>query len=307
MAKASSYVRKLNDNQIIKLRQLMSESGWEFSEAPHAHWRARKVKMNGVAYKSGKFCLQGKGFEEFIQFVLEPLVFEKAEFGYENELLQESNPEMFTPHAGIDESGKGDYFGPLVIASVFVEGHSIQDLLDMGIRDSKLIKNDKKIIGMAIEIRKLIPQSYSIVAIGPEAYNRLYKKIANLNKLLAWGHARSLENLLDKVPHCTRAISDQFGKKKTVQRALLKNARKITLEQYPRAEADIAVAAASILARAEFVQKLKLLGDNIGITLPKGASPMVVKAGREIYAKHGEEGLQKLAKMHFKTTQKVMR
>jgi len=204
---------------------------------------------------------------------------------------------------GIDESGKGDYFGPLVIAAVFVDATTQDELTLMQVRDSKKI-SDGRILDMAPDIRMICP--HTIITIGPQRYNELYAKIHNLNRLLAWGHAKALETLLDRVS-CERAIADQFGDERLILNALQEKGRTIALEQRHKAESDLAVAAASILARAEFLQRLKRLSDEIGTTLPKGASPAVELAGRMIVKKHGEERLGSVAKLHFKTTQAVLR
>ena len=204
---------------------------------------------------------------------------------------------------GIDESGKGDYFGPLVIAAVFVDATTQNELTIMQVRDSKKI-SDGRILDMAPDIRMICP--HSIIAIGPQRYNELYAKIQNLNRLLAWGHAKALETLLDRVS-CGRAIADQFGDERLIMNALQEKGRTIVLEQRHKAESDLAVAAASILARAEFLQRLKRLSDEIGTSLPKGASSAVELAGRMIVKKHGEERLGSIAKLHFKTTQAVLR
>jgi ribonuclease HIII len=213
-----------------------------------------------------------------------------------------------TPHTsieriGIDESGKGDYFGPLVIAAVFVDATTQSELTLMQVRDSKKI-SDGRILDMAPAIRTICP--HSIITIGPQRYNELYAKIRNLNRLLAWGHAKALETLLEKVS-CGRAIADQFGDEQLILNALQEKGRTITLEQRHKAESDLAVAAASIVARAEFLVRLQRLSDEIGTTLPKGASPAVELAGRMIVKKHGEERLESVAKLHFKTTQAVLR
>ena len=203
---------------------------------------------------------------------------------------------------GIDESGKGDYFGPLVIAAVFVDATTQSELTLMNVRDSKKI-SDGRVLDMAPDIRMICP--HSIITIGPQRYNELYSKIQNLNRLLAWGHAKALETLLNRVS-CERAIADQFGDERLILNALQEKGRTIILEQRHRAESDMAVAAASILARAEFLQRLKRLSTEIGTTLPKGASPTVELAGRMIVKKHGEERLGSVAKLHFRTTQAVL-
>jgi len=203
---------------------------------------------------------------------------------------------------GIDESGKGDYFGPLVIAAVFVDATTQGELKLMAVRDSKKI-SDGRILEMAPDIKTICP--HSVIAIGPQKYNELYAKIKNLNRLLAWGHAKALENLLERVP-CERAISDQFGNERLILNALQDKGRTIVLEQRTKAESDLAVAAASILARAEFLLRLKRLSNEVGTTLPKGASPTVELAARMVIKKHGQDRLGHVAKLHFKTTQAVL-
>lgn len=203
---------------------------------------------------------------------------------------------------GIDESGKGDYFGPLVIAAVFVDATTQGELALMAVRDSKKL-SDGRILEMAPDIRAICP--HSLIAIGPPKYNELYAKIKNLNRLLAWGHAKALENLLGRVS-CERAISDQFGDTQLILNALQEKGRKIVLEQRTKAESDLAVAAASIVARAEFLMRLKRLSNEVGTTLPKGASPAVELAAKMVVKKHGQERLSTVAKLHFKTTKAVL-
>src|SRR5437879_12465938 len=145
---------------------------------------------------------------------------------------------------GIDESGKGDYFGPLVVAAVNVTRRAAADLDALNVRDSKKI-SDGMSKTLAVDIRVLC--KHSIVAIGPERYNELYKKIRNLNHLLAWGHAKVLENLLEQVPNCERAIADQFGDERLILNAVQEKGRKMRLEHRHKGEEDHAVGAASIL------------------------------------------------------------
>ena len=208
---------------------------------------------------------------------------------------------MDSGRIGIDESGKGDYFGPLVIAAVHVTPESEPDLRLIEVRDSKRI-SDGRILEMAPDIRQVC--KHSVVAIGPQRYNELYAKIRNLNRLLGWGHARALENLLEQVD-CSLVIADQFGDERFVRSALLEKGKQVRLIQKPKAETDLAVAAASILARAEFLLRLKRLSEDVGTSLPKGASSAVELAARMVVKKHGKERLSTVAKMHFKTTQAV--
>ena len=207
------------------------------------------------------------------------------------------------PRIGLDESGKGDYFGPLVIASVFVDAKTEDRLVTSGVRDSKLLY-DNRIIALAEQIKALCP--HFVVPIEPIRYNELYTKVKNLNRLLAWGHAWALENLLEKVT-CDLAIVDKFGDESYVRAVLKEKGRQITVIQQTHAEIDIAVAAASILARAKFVQNVEQLSKKVGKTLPKGASdPLIVKIGRELVAEHGRDILKEIAKLHFKTTEAIL-
>ena len=208
---------------------------------------------------------------------------------------------------GIDESGKGDYFGPLVVAGVYVTDKISQRLLNLGVRDSKRI-SDSRIQTLNQDIRTLAKSS--VVAIGPQRYNELYEKMRNLNRLLAWGHARALENLLTQV-QCSRALADQFGDEGLIKRALMDKGKTIVLEQRHRAEEDVAVAAASIVARAEFLSRLKRLSTEYKVNLPKGASTEVQRAIQTIVKqypslKDREEILKKVAKWHFRTTKQAM-
>jgi len=203
---------------------------------------------------------------------------------------------------GIDEAGKGDYFGPLVIAAAGVEGHNEIELLTSGVGDSKLI-SDRSVIKIADKVKATC--KYDVIAICPTKYNELYDKFRNLNRLLAWGHARALENVLQK-GNFKVAISDKFSMKDELRRALFEKGKNVDLRERHRAESDVAVAAASILARAEFLTSLDELSKRSGIKLPKGCSNAVFAPGREIIDKLGREQLGMYAKLHFKTTQYVI-
>ena len=205
-------------------------------------------------------------------------------------------------HIGTDESGKGDYFGPLVVAGVFVPDDQVKVLKELGVKDSKRF-SDNRVRELADVIKK--GYKHSVVAIGPEKYNDLYSKLRNLNRILAWAHARVIENVLAEVP-CGQAITDQFGDRLYVENALMKMGRNIELIQMPKAEEDLAVAAASILARAEFLKRLYFLSQDFGIEIPKGSSPLAEAAGVKLVQKHGAEVLTKVAKTHFKLTPRIL-
>src|SRR6266496_3158667 len=176
-------------------------------------------------------------------------------------------------------------------------------LIALGVRDSKLL-TDNRMLVMAEEIKSLCP--HFVVPIEPKRYNELYDKVQNLNRLLAWGHAWTLENMLEKVP-CDLAVVDKFGDESYVRKVLQEKGRQITVVQQTRAEEDTAVAAASILARARFVRQMEQLSKKVGKTLPKGASdPSIVVIGRELVAEHGIDILNDTAKLHFKTTEAIL-
>ena len=180
-------------------------------------------------------------------------------------------------------------------------------LRKLGVCDSKLVGSSSRIRSLAEGIRRVPGIRFHLVSIGPERYNQLYPEFKNLNRFLAWGHATVIEGLAAKVPDCPMALSDQFANPFVLKRALAAKKLSIRLEQRVRAESDVAVAAASILARERFVNWMDAAGEAAGMKLPLGASGQVVKAARQLVAVHGEEMLPKVAKMHFKTTQNVLK
>jgi ribonuclease HIII len=286
----------------LALEKYLRTNGFMFREVPYARFAAEKEKVNVVFYESGKLVVQGRGTQDFVEFVLEPQILQEVKLGYEAVL----NPELLAARIGVDESGKGDFFGPLCIGGVYINESVINAWKDAGIRDSKNISSDKKIAELAKVIRETPGCVTSAVCIGNEAYNRLYGKMGNVNSMLAWGHARVIENLMGQShrmnPPPVRAISDQFAyDKATVGKALMKLGRGIELVQRHKAEEDMAVAAASIIARNEFVKRLAALEKQFEIKLPKGASAAVDQAAKEFIEKFGVGELSKAAKMHFRT------
>jgi len=300
--KKNSYTFKLNSSQQQVLTKILRQGNYRPSTVPYTSIAVKGNECIINLYTSGKCLIQGKGAEDFVTFVLEPQVLLEVRLGYEEVL----NPEASKPHMGIDESGKGDFFGPLVIAAAYIDSEISEAFKELGVRDSKTIKSDKISKAMARDIRKILRGRFSVVVIGSEAYNRLYSKMNNVNAMLAWGHARAIENLLDKVPDCPRALSDQFGPTRQIENALMKKGKQIKLDQMPKAESDPAVAAASILARAGFLDALSKLEEEYDHEIPKGASARVQEAGAELVEQHGPEVLLKLAKCHFKTTDQVL-
>ncbi len=218
------------------------------------------------------------------------------------------NIEIGFPIIGTDESGKGDYFGPLVSAGVYVDEQSVSALIASGIKDSKDL-SDSKNIELAQKIMEICNGRFSIIEISPEKYNDLYeqfkKEKKNLNTLLAWGHAKAIEELLSKVD-CQTAIADQFADERFIKSKLQEKGKKLNLIQMHKAEQNIAVAAASILARARYLEKLSRLSNEYKIDLPKGASQIVIETAKKLVSMHGESVFRKVAKLHFKTTKEVI-
>jgi ribonuclease HIII len=299
----TTHTAPLTPAQVESLRNVLQRDGFDFETKPHALFSARKGKLNVTVYQKGpKALIQGKDTEDFIRFILEPEILGEARLGYEK-ILQ---PDLFEPHFGIDESGKGDFFGPLVIAGAYTDAAITRQLMDAGIMDSKRITSAARIRQLAAIIRATPGCRTELVAIGPERYNALYQSFGNLNQLLAWGHARVIENLAAAVPLCPRALSDQFARPQVLQRALKQKGLALTLDQRTKGESDIAVAAASIIARERFIDWIDKTSTACGIRLPLGASDAVIQAGRDLIARHGREALAKTAKLHFRTTHAIL-
>ena len=300
--KKNSYTFVLTKEQQEALKILLNMGNYKRKEVPHTLIAVEAQDCVVNLYKSGKCLVQGKGAQDFVIFFLEPNVLQSATVGYE-ELL---NPDLVSPHMGIDESGKGDFFGSLVACAVYVDPDLAHAMQDIGVKDCKQL-TDKAVFFIGNKTRQLLgPKRFALVAIGPEAYNRLYAKMRNVNTLLAWAHARCIENLIESVPDCPRAVADQFGAKQVIERALMKKGRKIKLEQRHKAESDIAVAAASVLAREAFLRGLGRLGETYGIQAHKGASEQVKASAIELVKKAGPEILLKTCKCHFRTADQVL-
>lgn len=211
------------------------------------------------------------------------------------------------PIIGTDEAGKGDYFGSLVGAGVYVDEEKAKKLASIGVKDSKTL-SDRQNIELAEKIKNICKYNFSIIEISPPRYNNLYEEFTrenkNLNHLLAWAHAKAIEELLTRVK-CSMAIIDQFSDEKFILSKLQERGKKIKIIQMHRAEANIAVAAASILARARFLEKLEELSHTYQIKFPKGSSG-VIKVAKEFVNKYGKEMLNQVAKLHFKTTKSII-
>lgn len=279
----------------MKIKNDLLSQGFEFSVPPHSVFSAKKKGVSCTLYASGKLTVQGKEKDAFIEFYLEPHILKT--FSFSQGSLPVPSEEIFT-HIGIDESGKGDFFGPLCIAGVYADEQGVRDLKALGVRDSKTLSDGAIIkLGRAIQATCV----HNIIKINPQKYNELYAQFKNLNHLLAWGHATAIESLVTRTG-CKTVIVDQFANENVVLTALKRKQLAIELTQRHRAEEDVVVAAASILARKTFLEGMEELGKKWDILLPKGASQATIAAGREFIKKWGKDSLVNVAKLHFKTT-----
>jgi ribonuclease HIII len=297
MSEKGSFSVKIDLSLKDKLIADLTDQGFILSHPVYTVFLAKKPRLSCTLYKSGVFLVQGKEKDEFIEFYLEPEILHSFSYKHQEALLD------LTGRIGIDEAGKGDFFGPLCIAGVFAEGTGVQNLLKMGVKDSKKM-TDASIQKMAKKIKD--SYQHSVIKLFPRKYNELYGKFKNLNYLLAWGHATAILDLVEKT-QCKKAIIDQFASKDVVETAVKRKKLEINLEQRHRGEEDLVVAAASILARDAFLQGLEQLGKEVDMELPKGASSLVKEAAKKLIHHHGKEILPSVAKMHFKTSGEVLK
>lgn len=294
--KMSCFVATIALELAGKLKADLLEQGFQLSQPAYTLFSAQKKGISCTLYTSGKLTVQGKEMHDFITFYLEPEILQSVAFSY-----PETQVSM-TAHIGIDESGKGDFFGPLCVAGVQADAEKIKELLQMGVRDSKQI-TDQAIKGLSMKIKKSCP--HSIIFISPKKYNELYANFQNLNKLLAWGHATAIADLVTKTG-CSDVIIDQFASEHVVLNALKQKKLDVNLTQRHRAEADPVVASASILARAAFLEGLDHLSKQYAIEIPKGASKQVIRIGKQLVRKFGPQILEQTAKLHFKTKEEIL-
>ncbi|MEO6003280.1 MAG: ribonuclease HIII [Opitutus sp.] len=302
--KLSSYTTKLDDTQMDKLQAICVSRNFTPFEVGYTRFafKSDSARINIAAYTSGKVVIAGKGTEEFVTMTLEPEVTGAAKLGYDEVL----HPDWFESHAGLDESGKGDFFGPVIAATVIADRSAIESWIKAGVKDSKKIAE-----AQIIKLDKIIRETPGVVVrtcfCGMPKYNDLMSRPgANLNRLLAWEHATALEQALTakRVPW---GLLDQFTEQPLVQRELAKKAvKEFELRMRTKAEEDPVVAAASVVARAEFVRQMHLLSKKFGDKLQKGAGPLVKAQALQIIEKFGARALGEFAKLHFRTAYEVV-
>lgn len=292
------YTIKLEQEQMDKLADRLENdrSGlWFHYDVAYSLFAFKGDGVNVVGYQSGKLVVQGKKTEDFVRDILEAEITGDPRLGYD----EVHNPEWFELHAGCDESGKGDLFGPLITACVIADGDMVRQWLELGVADSKKL-SDNSILRLDKEIRKTKGVVIETAFARMPKYNDLYYKFdKNLNKLLAWYHGKSLNAALEKRP-APWGLLDQFTKQKLVD-AYVKERKDFKLISRTKAESDPVVAAASIVARAVYVREMKRLSDEAGEELIKGASGKVLEQAKKIVETKGADALKNFAKMHFKT------
>jgi ribonuclease HIII len=302
-AKKTLYTIKLEPAQLEALEAVCDKRLYGYYHVDHSlfAFKAPYEGVNIVAYKSGKVVIQGKGTENFVQNVLEMEVTGDPQMGYE----EIHHPEWFEPHAGVDEAGKGDLFGPLVSCCVIADGDMVRHWQAEGVKDSKSLTD-----GSILRLEKIILRTKGVVVkktlAGMPRYNDLMSRPgANLNKLLAWFHAKSIAAALE-VRTVDRGLLDQFSKAPLTQQQLKKDGIDFNLEMRTKAESDPVVAAASICARAEYVRQLRKLSLEFGEELKKGAGAPAKQQGFELVEKLGPHRLKDFAKVHFKTAYEIL-
>jgi len=297
------YTITLDPGQMEKLEKVCDKRMYGYYHVDHSlfAFKAPYEKVNIVAYKSGKVVIQGKGTEAFVQNILEAEITMDPRMGYD----AVHHPEWFEPHAGVDEAGKGDLFGPLVSCCLIADGDMVREWQAEGVKDSKSL-TDSSILRLERVILKTKGVVVKKTLAGMPRYNELMSKPgANLNKLLAWYHARSVQAAIS-VRSVEWGMLDQFSKAPLTQQQLKKDGVDFNLKMQTKAEADPVVAAASICARAEFVRQIRKLSVEFGEELKKGASAQVKKQGEELVAKLGAHRLKDFAKVHFKTAYEIL-
>ncbi len=300
------YSLEIDDATIQKLMEFCAaDPAYEKYDLPYTicAYRNKERAVGIIVYTSKKIIFSGRGTRDFVSNVYEPKITGKALLGYD----EVWHPEWFEFHAGLDESGKGDLFGPLVSCCVIAGGDAVKYWRSIGVKDSKLLA-DSSILKLEKFIRATPGVVVKTVFAPMERYNFLYdNKYNNMNLLLTYFHFVALRESLAEVEAKGLAeprwgLLDEFCSAPYVQRELELNGIDFDLKMRPRAESDPVVAAASIVARAEFLREYKKLREISGMPLPKGCSADAVKALRQLWRKVGKRRLVEFAKMHFKVT-----
>jgi ribonuclease HIII len=245
--------------------------------------------------KGIKIILQGDEKSEFFKKV--------RNLSLDDPVLDLSERPLNEPgeYIGTDECGKGDFFGPLVAAAVYVSNETKILMRNAGVRDSKEL-SDYQIKITAKDVKRIVGRNYSVIKINPEKYNQIYDQLGNLNKLLNWAHSKAISNLLDNID-CKFIITDKFSNKE-LDISFLDKHNDVEFIQETKAEKYVGVAAASILARESFLEWFDFNLIN-GKQFPKGSSEQTEVFAKSLIKKLDEEEMKKYSKIHFKTFKKI--
>ncbi|MCB9529259.1 MAG: ribonuclease HIII [bacterium] len=296
----SSYTIKLDPIEAPKTRRFFEEHGFELREAPHAFWQARGPDCIATFYTSGKLLLQGKEADVYRGLMGD----ETPEARPYWRALQKHPKPGPVAWIGTDEAGKGDYFGPLTVAGVIVRPDDLEILATLGVDDSKAVA-DGKVAELDKQIQGLCASE--VLYISPATYNRMHSQMRTVNAVMAWAHAKVIHALLARTEG-TRPdwiLTDRFADDRVMVRALGELPAGVRFAQWPKAEEDPAVAAASVLARAAYLRGLASLSKRFGVALHGGAGAPALAAGRRFLATVGREQLGEVAKLHFDTTRQI--
>lgn len=272
---------------------------YAFRTVPHALFSAKGEGVVATFYASGKLVVQGEAARMFVERYVHGAVPEAAGASPTADPTHDGgrDPLEATALVGSDETGKGDYFGPLVVCAMRLEPADMDALRGGAVRDSKLV-SDESVAKIAGVLRSRYP--HAIARLDPPRYNELYARVRNVNELLADLHAQAIREVARPGDH---VLVDKFADERLLKTRLANV--DVKLHQRVRGEAVVAVAAASIVARAVFLEALRELSDESAVDLHKGAGDPVDRSARRFVAIHGREALVRVAKLHFKNTQRV--
>lgn len=294
-----TLVLKVPKARHAALERCFTGGAFEFRAVPHAAFSVKGEGVVATLYHSGKFVLQGADPEFFLARYTDLEAPSAASAPDQASVEAERDPiaAITETMIGSDETGKGDYFGPLVVAAVRLEPEQAQTLIAAGVTDSKKL-SDGRALKLGAYLRDEVP--YSLQVLAPVDYNQRYGTYKSLNPLLADMHAAAIRELASPG---LRVLVDQFANERLMREALA--GTEVKLEQAHKAERNVAVAAASILARQEFLVQLKELSEEASIDLHKGAGEPVDRSAERYVRLHGFDALGKVAKLHFKNTGKL--
>ena len=285
-----------------EFRTRLGALGFSFENRPHQVFLARGDGIVVNLYESGRVVLGGAAERHApVTAILEQLGVR---------FTQRATPRLppldfHGTRVGMDEVGKGDYFGPLVVCAALTTEPQAAELLGIGVRDSKML-GDTTISNLAVKIRRiLLAEQIRIIRLQPVRYNLLFERMRNVNRVLGWAHATSLEGVLAFREPCNLAIADQFGDESYIEDSLKKRGKKVRLIQIPKAEREIAVATASVLARDDLLRARLAMREEYGEDFPLGASN-VEEFAKRLVGRLGTGALVATAKVHFTTTGRVL-